>query len=88
MTTLDLYPSDAEAGVPAKRPSIFAGIGRLLAELRTRRRHRETVIELSRLDAHLLRDIGIEPMDVTDVLNNRRLSLTFNPMRPRRADHE
>jgi uncharacterized protein YjiS (DUF1127 family) len=46
-----------------------------------RRRENATVLELSRMDEHLLRDIGIEPMDVYDALSARRQPILFHPLR-------
>lgn len=54
----------------------------LLAMFRRHRRARRTYIELSRLDERLLYDIGIDPADVRDALQNRPgLSLLMEPMR-------
>jgi len=39
------------------------------------------LIELSRLDAHLLRDMGINPLDVRDAYNGRATSILFDPFR-------
>ena len=35
-----------------------------------------------RLDAHLLRDLGINPMDVRDAYTGRSTSILFDPIRP------
>jgi uncharacterized protein YjiS (DUF1127 family) len=37
--------------------------------------------ELSQLDAHLLRDMGLNPDDFRDVFEGRRTSVLFTPFR-------
>ena len=76
MTTLDLND-----GLPAARAGFFAGLLRALARGAERRRRQREIIELSRLDARLLRDVGLEPIDVYDALNGRQRSILFNPVR-------
>lgn len=84
MTTLDLlYERAAETAEP--RMNLLARFGQIWSGFAQRRRARRTVIELSRLDAYLLRDIGIEPMDVYDALHGRKQSILLDPMR-RNAD--
>jgi uncharacterized protein YjiS (DUF1127 family) len=78
MTTLDLYEA---SGVAEKRPAILAGLKRLWAGFGRRREERMTLNALSRLDPYLLRDIGIEPLDVYDALSGRRRSILFSPIR-------
>jgi uncharacterized protein YjiS (DUF1127 family) len=46
-----------------------------------KRAQRIALRELSQLDARLLRDIGIEPVDVYDALTGRRRSIILNPIR-------
>jgi uncharacterized protein YjiS (DUF1127 family) len=82
MTTIDLTSTD----ITATRSSLFAPFRKFLAAMKQRRAERRTLIELSRMDARTLRDIGIEPMDVHDAFMGRRLSILFYPQRP--ADHE
>jgi uncharacterized protein YjiS (DUF1127 family) len=54
----------------------------LLAMFRRHRRAKRTYVELSKLDEWLLYDIGIDPADVRDALQNRpSLSLLMHPMR-------
>jgi len=79
MTTLDLHAPEATAA-ESRRP-LFAGLGQLWAAYRRRREERRTLIELSQLDAYLLRDMGIEPLDVYDALNGRRRSVLLSPVR-------
>jgi uncharacterized protein YjiS (DUF1127 family) len=55
--------------------------------MKRNRKTRLDLKELSHLDARLLRDIGLEPADVYDALNGRRLTVWLNPMR-RISDHE
>jgi uncharacterized protein YjiS (DUF1127 family) len=78
MTTLDLYEASA---IAEKRPAILAGLKRLWTGFSRRREERITLNALSTLDTHLLRDIGIEPIDVYDALSGRRRSVLFNPIR-------
>lgn len=42
---------------------------------------RRTRRELSRLDAHMLRDMGLNPDDFRDAFEGRHTSLLFNPFR-------
>ena len=83
MTTLDFSSSDA---APTKRASIFAGLKAMWLRFKQRRKTARAIHELSQLDARLLRDMGIEPLDVYDALNGRNRSLLFNPMRRSERD--
>lgn len=81
MATIDFDTLRALA--PAKplrrQPSILR---LLLAMFRRHWRAKRTYLELSRLDERLLYDIGIDPADVRDALQNRPgLSLLLHPMR-------
>ncbi len=83
MTTIDF------ADLPAVRPPAlpqqrrpFAALRTWYAGFRLRREERLTLVELSRLDAHLLRDLGINPMDVRDAYTGRSSSILFDPIRP------
>jgi uncharacterized protein YjiS (DUF1127 family) len=81
MTTIDLDESPL-----AIRHTRGAGfIRRLLRRWAQRKRERATLIGLSRMQPHLLRDIGIEPGDIFDALDGKRSSVLFNPMR--KPDH-
>lgn len=82
MTTYDLL-FDAKSAAP-QRPGALAWLKRQWMNDRRRRRERQTIHELSRLDAHLLRDMGIEPQDVYDALTGRTRSILMSPLR--RAD--
>lgn len=81
MTTMELNET-----LSAPRSRLAAAIARALAAWRQRRRFRRQVIELSQLDARLLRDMGIEPADVADALRGRKSSILLNPTR--RTDHQ
>ena len=81
MTTYDL-----DETMPQARVGLFAGLRQALARFADRRHKRRATIELTRMDERLLRDIGIEPMDVYDALNGRNRSALFDPVR--RHDHE
>ncbi len=77
MTTYDLLfdrPVEKQSGPVAK-------LKRAWVRFQRRRKETATIIELSRLDARLLRDVGIEPMDVYDALHGGRRSILFNPWR-------
>lgn len=82
MTTIDIDDTENPgfAGAAA-RASFLEAVARLFRRLRQRRRERETLTELGRMNAYLLRDMGIEPGDVFDALDGRRSSLLFNPLR-------
>ncbi len=81
MTSLELiYESAGES--PRARNGLLGRLQRYWEGARRRRRERKLAIELSRLDVRLLRDIGIEPQDVTDALHGRPgPSILFHPMR-------
>jgi uncharacterized protein YjiS (DUF1127 family) len=83
MTTLDYLSSEASA---AKRPSALASLKAMWLRFKQRRKTARAIRDLSQLDARLLRDIGIEPLDVYDALNGRNRSILFDPMR--RTGHE
>ena len=53
---------------------------------KARRARRLARFELSHLDAHLLRDMGLNPDDFRDAADGRRTSLLFQPFRHPRAD--
>jgi uncharacterized protein YjiS (DUF1127 family) len=81
MTTIDLDESPL-----AIRQKTDAGfIRRLLRRWVERHRERTTLIFLSRIEPHLLRDMGIEPGDIFDALDGKRSSVLFHPMR--KPDH-
>lgn len=84
VSILEFYaspPSTAEPG------SFFGLLKQLWLNHRRRRRMQRALMALGEMDAHLLRDIGIEPLDVYDALNSRRRqSVLFYPIR--RNDHE
>lgn len=77
MTTIEL----SEPLSKASRANTDAGfIRRLFRRWRERREERATLMELARMQAHLLRDMGIEPGDIHDALDGNRSSLLFNPI--------
>ncbi len=79
MSTYDLM---FERPVADEAPrGIFGRLGAAWGTFQRRRRESATVLELSRMDEHLLRDIGVEPMDVYDAVNRRRTSILFYPLR-------
>lgn len=84
MSSIDLFEPTA---VGAERPAILAGLKRLWTSFKRRREERRDMAELARLDARLLRDMGIEPLDVYDAFYGRGQSVLFNPMR-RRTDRQ
>ena len=74
MTTIELD----EVALDAPR----AGwLSRLIARWKRRRAERMTLQSLSHLDARLLRDMGIEPMDVMRALNGTNWSSLFDSAR-------
>lgn len=80
MTTLDRNETRLEAS-----RNIDAGfIRRLFRRWGERRRERATLIELSRMQPHFLRDMGIEPGDVHQALDGDRGSLLFDPAQRKR----
>ena len=82
MTTMELNDS-----LPSERAGFFSRIAKLFAAWRAANRRQDALLELSHLDARLLRDIGIEPMDVYDAVNRKvGHSVLLNPIR--RSSHE
>ena len=79
MTTIDLDESPL-----AIRHNTDAGfIRRLLGRWVQRRKERATLMELARMQPHLLHDMGIVPGDIFDALDGNRSSVLFNPIRKR-----
>ena len=78
MTTLD---TNGVLIVTPKAPGLFMRIVRTMATYRARRAHRRVLFHLSQYDAHMLRDMGLDPRDMEDALNMRRPSLLFDPIR-------
>lgn len=81
MTTIDL--DESPLGIRHNTDPGF--IRRLLRRLLQRHQERVTLTGLSRMQPHLLRDMGIEPGDIFDALDGKRSSVLFNPMR--KPDH-
>jgi uncharacterized protein YjiS (DUF1127 family) len=79
MTTLE---SDDLLAAPRKRPGLFAAIFQAIERNRLWHARQRALIQLSHFDAHMLRDMGIDPGDVADALNRRSMSLLFYPIRP------
>lgn len=79
MTTIDL-----ENFAPQSKPARKRLLAGWFSRWRGRRAQRLALIELNHLDAHLLRDMGIEPQDVIDALAGRNSSLLFDPIRRHR----
>jgi uncharacterized protein YjiS (DUF1127 family) len=82
MTTIE-FPEEL---APTPGRSSFArareALTRHFAAARKRREERLVLDELRRLDERMLRDLGIEPMDVYDALYRKRgHSVLFNPLR-------
>jgi uncharacterized protein YjiS (DUF1127 family) len=81
MTTTTDY-SDIPAAVPERGGLNLLGLLRSWAtKARQRREGRLTMFELSRMEEHLLRDMGINPADVEAAFAGRRSSVWLDPMR-------
>ena len=79
MTDFDALGATVPAQSLRRQPHLLR---LLLAMFRRHRRAKRTYQELSRLDAWLLYDIGIDPEDVRDAMQNRpSLSLLLHPVR-------
>jgi uncharacterized protein YjiS (DUF1127 family) len=63
-----------------ERPGFFAALYRAMIRHRRRRAERLTLLKLSHYDAHLLRDMGIDPLDVEEALRGGTSSLLFDPV--------
>lgn len=79
MTTFDT--SDGLVA-PNRKPGVLISLYEGMQRSFRRRARRRALLSLSGYDAHLLRDMGIDPGDVTDALNRRSMSLLFYPIRP------
>ena len=85
MSTYDLMFERAEGGEAPR--GLLARFRAAWANLRTRRQRAATVLELSRMDERLLRDIGIDPIDVLDALNGPGRPILLHPIgAPRFSD--
>ena len=85
MSTYDLMFERAAASEAPR--GIFARLRAAWANLRWRRKKAATVLELSRMDERMLRDIGIDPLDVLDALNGPGRPVLFHPIAaPRFSD--
>lgn len=80
MTTID-YHDMTTAPLERRVSSRFDLLRRWLEERRQHRRMRHSMLELSRLDDHLLRDMGISRGDIRDALRGRNSSVWLDPMR-------
>jgi uncharacterized protein YjiS (DUF1127 family) len=82
MTTMD-HDAMPFAGLEAQRRHfrLLHHISNLVAALQKRRTRTKAYQQLSALDEHLLRDIGLNPQDLRDALENRRSSMLFSPFR-------
>ena len=79
MTTLEI----SDPLVAPRKPRLFARLFAAIQRDFERRARYRALIALSRYDAYLLRDIGIDPEDVEDALNGRHSSLLLEPIRRR-----
>jgi uncharacterized protein YjiS (DUF1127 family) len=79
MSTYDLMFERTAAGEEPR--GMLGRLKEVWANFRHRRKVAATVLELSRMDEYMLRDIGIEPQDVHDAIRTQRLSVLFNPIR-------
>ena len=84
MTTIDYHDLPMEAPATRRRP--FAALRSWFAQLQRQSNERHTRKVLSQLDARLLRDIGINPMDVRDAYDGRSGSILFDPIRRYESD--
>lgn len=82
MTTIDPASLTALPHQTQKRPGFLARLVAAIRQSRLRRARARMLIQLSHYDTHMLRDMGIDPADVTDALNRRSMSLLFYPIRP------
>jgi uncharacterized protein YjiS (DUF1127 family) len=85
MTTIDYQ--DISPALPERmRPGVLTRLRGWLANRRERRHRRQALAELSRLDDHLLRDIGISHGDIRFAMHGRRSLVWLQTIR-RRSDH-
>lgn len=78
MTTLDFNELGHTAGKPTLRP--FVRVKTLFARMRFAALRRQAFQDVSGLDAHLLRDIGLSWDDVHDGMRGRHRSVWLEPM--------
>lgn len=85
MTTMEIGRATSVA--PERRSfGLLARVAGLFRRMAERHHQRGVLIELSRMDAYLLRDMGIERQDIYDALDGRNSSLLFDPVRRESAD--
>jgi uncharacterized protein YjiS (DUF1127 family) len=79
MTTIDIGRPTSVA--PEGRSfGLLAWVPRMLQRMAARRRERLTLMALSQLDTHLMRDIGLQPHHLYEALDGRRnLADLFDP---------
>jgi uncharacterized protein YjiS (DUF1127 family) len=79
MTTMDLDEL-ALGDANARAPNFWTRAAAFFARHKERKLQRLTVYELSRLDPHLLRDIGIDMADIEAATLGRHRSVWLNPI--------
>lgn len=79
MTTIDIIESRSQ---PTGLQRLFQAVAARLEASRLQRARRRALIHLSHYDAHMLRDMGLDPGDIEDALGSRSMSLLFYPIRP------
>ncbi len=84
MTTIDYEDEIAIGDLYAKPTSLRARIAALFARRRQRKLEKLTLIEFSKLDAHLLLDIGIGISDVEAASRGRHRSIWLDPLMMRK----
>ncbi|HEY9012206.1 MAG TPA: DUF1127 domain-containing protein [Devosia sp.] len=78
MTTLDIDDPGIADGKRRQRP--FARVRTLFARMRVAALKRKAFQDISHLDAHLLRDIGVAWADVHDGIEGRRRTIWLEPL--------
>ncbi|MGV3491036.1 MAG: DUF1127 domain-containing protein [Devosia sp.] len=79
MTTID-YNDTIIGRATVELPRTGNWLSRLYARWKRHRIQRKTLVELSHMDAYMLRDIGIDPVDVRNAMSGLNSSALFNPV--------
>jgi uncharacterized protein YjiS (DUF1127 family) len=84
MTTYDIN----EAASPERGFSLGAWLAKVTLAWRKKAHRRRATLELSAMDARLLRDIGLDWEDVHDGIVGRRRAILLNPLPRDRAKNQ
>ena len=79
MTTLE---ADDLLVASSRKPGLFTRLWKAIERNRQQRASQRILQHLMHYDAHMLRDMGIDPRDIEDAFNRRSMSVLLYPLRP------